>query len=286
MRELVILSGKGGTGKTSITAAFSSLAQNAVFCDSDVDAANLHLVFDPTVIETHIFEGGYLPQINKALCNQCGICTDYCRFGAIKTTPLGELFVDPLKCEGCRLCERVCPPHAITSQRSNNSRWYLSSSRFGPLVHAEMGPGEDNSGKLVTKLRNKAAAVSRVTKAAWIINDGPPGIGCSAIASLTGADAVVVVTEPSAPGLHDLGRVLELIDGFRIPTYAIINKHDLHPSSTQRISAFLESKNIPLIALVPFSENFTSAMVNGQSIIEYAPESEIAGILTRAWEKL
>ena len=286
MKEITIISGKGGTGKTSITAALASLAESAVYCDNDVDAANLHLVFDPEERESHIFEGAWQPEISKETCTQCGICKEYCRFDAIGTIFDGTYEINPLKCEGCRLCERVCPESAIRSERSKNNFWYVSDSRFGILVHANMGPGEENSGKLVTVLRSQARAIAKQKNAHWIINDGPPGIGCAAISSITGAHLVVIVTEPTQSGFHDLKRVTDLVSSFKVPAVAIINKHDLHPPISVDIQTYLSEHNIPVIANVPFSELFVQAILAGKSIIEQSPEGEISLVLQEAWEKL
>ncbi len=285
MKEITVLSGKGGTGKTSITAALATIAKNAVFCDNDVDAANLHLVFDPVEKERHVFEGAWLATIDPELCSQCGICANYCRFDAINEDAHRGFYIDPYKCEGCRLCERVCPEGAISSERSRNNHWFVSGSRMGTLVHAEMEPGEENSGKLVSVLRGKARDIAREEHAAWIINDGPPGIGCAAISSLTGTDAAIIVAEPSRSGLHDLKRIVELIESFNIPAVALINKYDLQPGLSNEIKAFLEARGVSIIALIPFSEIFVHAMVKGVSVVEYDPESEISNILSNAWEK-
>jgi MinD superfamily P-loop ATPase len=283
MKEITILSGKGGTGKTSITAALAAVSENALFCDNDVDAANLHLVLDPEVVETHVFEGAWQARIDPERCTGCGICAEHCRFDAIRKEAGGLMVVNTFKCEGCRLCERVCPEGAIQSERSRNNHWFVSRSRFGTLVHARMGPGEENSGKLVTQLRRRSREIARETAANWIINDGPPGIGCAAISSVTGADAVILVTEPSRSGFHDLQRVVSLVRSFNIPAYAIINKYDIHPGLTDEIAAYLSRENIRTIARIPFSEIFTQAMVGGLSVIEYAPQSEIRAIIAAAW---
>ena len=221
MKEITILGGKGGTGKTSITAALASVMSNAIFCDNDVDAADLHLLFDPKIIETHTFMGAYEATIDTEMCTACGICVEHCRFDAIH--PSGDVFqVNHFQCEGCRLCERVCPVNAITSEQSTRNKWFVSNTRFGKLVHAQMFPGEENSGKLVAEIRGKAREIAKADKLDWIINDGPPGVGCTAISSITGTDHVLLVIESTLSGLHDAKRVAELVRGFKIPLSAII----------------------------------------------------------------
>ncbi len=284
MKEITILSGKGGTGKTSITAAIASVAENAVFCDNDVDAADLHLIFEPEVIEEHTFFSGYVASIDDDKCTSCGICVDYCRFDAIHYKELGGLYINPFQCEGCRLCERVCPVQAISSERNSNNFWYVSNTRMGKLVHAKMGPGEENSGKLVSQVRQRAKEIAKETGADYVINDGPPGIGCAAISSVTGTDAVLLVIEPTHSGLHDAGRVIELIDSFKIPAYALINKYDINREVVSEIETFLEKNNIPLIAKIPFDKQMVESMVKGQTIIEYNPESEITKKIKEVWE--
>ncbi|MBE0655575.1 MAG: P-loop NTPase [Bacteroidales bacterium] len=286
MKELTILSGKGGTGKTSITAALASVAKNVVLCDNDVDAADLHLILKPSIVEEHVFHGGWKAVIDADSCSGCGICQDHCRFGAIHSFKNGTFGIDPLACEGCRLCERVCPNEAIHSERSSNNFWYLSNSRFGYFVHAKMGPGEENSGKLVTRVRKKAQEIAGQTGADWIINDGPPGIGCEAIASLSGTSHVLMVIEPTRSGLHDAERLAELIESFEIPASAVINKFDIHTEVSLQIEKFLNSHGIALLARIPFDREVVEAMVNGQSIVEYRPESEISEIIKDVWHSM
>lgn len=286
IREITILSGKGGTGKTSVTAALAAVSTGAVFCDCDVDAADLHLLLNPEVKESHHFSSGLKAVIDPDQCISCGICKDACRFSAIRQ-PGKELYVvDPYRCEGCRLCERLCPADSIHSVEKMNNKWYVSETRFGPMVHAHMGPGEENSGKLVTTVRNTAKEIAKTQHANFILNDGPPGIGCPVIASLTGVSKVLLVVEPSKTGIHDIKRLVELIRKFEIPGYAIINKQDINPRMTALAEQMLKDHNIPLLGKLDFDERFTEAMVHGQTIIEYAPASPMAQTVILIYKKL
>jgi len=272
MRELTILSGKGGTGKTSITAALASLAKNAVLCDSDVDAADLHLILQPKTLQKEIFEGNYIAKINPELCKNCGVCMEECRFDAIHINPHEEYNINPLQCEGCRLCERLCPENAIKSEKSKNNFWMISDTRYGKMVHAHMGAGEENSGKLVTQVRNKAREIAKAENKDLIINDGPPGIGCPVISSLSGTQMVLLVIEPSKSGLHDIKRLIHLVRDFKIPMKAVINKYDIHLEISSQIAKYLEAEDIPLIGKISFDTAFVEAMIAGKSIIEYCSE--------------
>ena len=286
MKEITILSGKGGTGKTSITAAIGSIASSVVFCDNDVDAADLHLIMKPAIREEHTYIGAWTASIDQSSCIDCGICTDHCRFDAIHPDSHGKLEINPFKCEGCRLCERLCPVQAISSLQSTNNNWYVSDTRFGTLVHAKMGPGEENSGKLVSVVRKRARELAVEGNARYLINDGPPGIGCAAISSLTGTDLVIMVIESTISGLHDARRLYELIQSFSIPTYALINKFDINPLSTAEIEEFLKEKSIPLIGKIPFDRNMVNAMVKGKTIVEYSDQIEASKVIIEAWGKL
>lgn len=286
MKEITVLSGKGGTGKTTLTAALATVAKSTVFCDNDVDAADLHLIFHPEIHEQNAFSSGWKATINEEICTQCGICVDYCRFDAIHDNGDGVLRVNALQCEGCRLCERVCPSGAISSKENLNNFWYVSSTRFGTLVHAKMGPGEENSGRLVSQVRKRAKEIANQTNAQYVLNDGPPGIGCAAISSLSGTDQVLLVMEPSKSGLHDAQRLIELIKSFNIKASAVINKYDINLELTDEIEKFLEASAIPLLAKIPFDKQMVEAMIEGKTIVEYRPNSVIAETMQHVWKML
>ncbi|MBC8488638.1 MAG: ATP-binding protein [Bacteroidetes bacterium] len=286
MTEITILSGKGGTGKTSITVALASLVQNTVFSDCDVEAADMFLIFEPEISEEFTFESGAKAIIEQDKCNCCGKCYDVCRFDAIFYNEDGGLEINPLHCEGCRLCERICPVSAITMLHPENNKWFISESRFGPLIYARMGPGEENSGKLVTTIRKKAKEIAEASSADFIINDGPPGIGCPVISSLIGIDKALLVIEPTKPGLHDILRLIELIEKFKMSAFAIINKYDISETICLEVERKLKELNIPLIGKIPFDEMFTEAMVNRKSVVEYAPNSVASKVINQVWDKL
>lgn len=286
LKEITILSGKGGTGKTSIAAAFASLASNAIFCDNDVDAADLHLILKPAVQKEFNFDSGDKSVIDKEKCSACGLCIDYCRFGAITRDSSGFPSINKFKCEGCRLCERLCPNEAISTISTFNNQWFISNTRFGTLIHAHMGPGEENSGKLVSKLREEARIIAKNSNTNLIVNDGPPGIGCPVIASLTGTDIVLLITEPSVSGLHDAFRMSELIHSFHLPLLVIINKYDINLELTAEIEQTFKKKNVHVIGKIPFDERLVEAMVESKSITEFSPGCTTSKVIRSAWEKL
>jgi len=282
MKEIVIISGKGGTGKTSIIAAFASLVENKVLCDADVDAADLHLIMDPEVKEHHDFESGHTAIINHDKCTECGLCRDLCRWDAISE----DFVVDSIECEGCGVCYYFCPEKAIDFPLNTCGEWYLSETRFGPMAHARLGIAEENSGKLVTLIRQEGKKLAEKNNLDLLLTDGPPGIGCPVIASLGGATAVLIVTEPTVSGRHDMERVAELAAFFKIPAMMCVNKFDLNPSQGEAIEAFARERDVSVIGRVPFDPVFTKAMVQGKTIVEFDGQSEGCVAVKSIWETL
>jgi len=282
MKELVVISGKGGTGKTSLMAAFASIVSNKVVCDADVDAADLHLIMNPSVRERHDFDSGHTAIIDPDRCTRCGLCRDLCRWEAI-----GEDFVvDPIACEGCGVCSYLCPEKAIDFPLNTCGEWYLSDTRFGPMAHAMLGIAEENSGKLVALIRQEGKKLAQAHQFDLLLTDGPPGIGCPVIASLGGATAVLIVAEPTVSGRHDMERVAELAAFFEIPAMLCINKYDLNPEEGDAIETYAREKGVGVLGRIPFDPNFTLAMVQGQTIVEYDAQSAGAHAARRIWERV
>ena len=282
MKELVVISGKGGTGKTSIVAAFASLVENKLLCDADVDAADLHLIMGPDNKEIHDFESGHSAVINQDRCTECGLCRDLCRWGAIDE----KYTVDSIECEGCGVCVYFCPEKAIDFPLNTSGEWYVSETRFGPMVHAKLGIAEENSGKLVTLVRQEAKKLAETKQLDLIVTDGPPGIGCPVIASIGGASSVLIVTEPTVSGRHDMERVAQLAAHFNVPSMICINKYDLNPTETSVIEHIAEEKNITILGRIPFDPVFTKSMIQGQTIFEYNTKSEAADAIKEIWGKI
>ncbi len=282
MKELVVISGKGGTGKTSIMAAFASLAKNKVLCDADVDAADLHLLMDPEIKKHYDFQGGGTAVIDPDTCTQCGLCRELCRWEAIS-----EAFeVDPIECEGCGVCVDFCPEQAIDFPLNTCGQWFISDTRFGPMVHARLGIAEENSGKLVTLIRQEAKKLAEKYKLDLILTDGPPGVGCPVIASIGGATGLLIVTEPTVSGLHDMERVAQLADHFKVPGMVCVNKFDLNIDQTQAIEKLAKEKNITVLGRIPFDPVFTKSMVQGKTIFEYNTESIVGQAVKQIWKKI
>lgn len=280
MRELVIVSGKGGTGKTTITAALVALTSNAVIADCDVDAPNLHLLLGPEIQKTEEFIASKLAVIDPTLCKACGACVTNCRFDAIST----DFQVDPIMCEGCGVCHVSCPYHAIQMQERLSGYVYTSDTSHGPMAHALLLAGESNSGKLVTRVRELARKLAKIKGKQLILVDGPPGIACSAISTITGATAGLVITEPTIAAIHDLVRIIKLFQHFNLPVMVAINKADLNPRRTKEISAFCQQHTIPLVGKLPYDPIMYQAVVAGQPIIEYAPTGKLAKRLKAIWK--
>lgn len=281
MKEIVIISGKGGTGKTSLTASFAYLAENNVLADCDVDAADLHLLAAPEVLHEEDFYGGMKATIDPTKCTQCGSCTDACRYDAISK----DFAVNPLSCEGCSVCYHVCPAEAVTMVERLNGRWFISESRYGPMVHAALRPGEENSGKLVALVRNQAKVLTGKSGKQLLLVDGAPGVGCPVISSVTGADHVVIVTEPTRSGMHDMKRALELVHGFNIPASVVINKYDIAPEMAERIQQMCLEEQTPVLGFVPYDAAVTRAMVHGRSVVEF-DDGDASKAIGRVWEQL
>ncbi len=281
MKELVVISGKGGTGKTSITASLAALAKNKVMVDCDVDAADMHLILKPEIGIKTDFYGGKGAEINQEFCTKCGKCKEVCRFEAITD----DFIIDEIKCEGCGVCFHFCPNGAIKFEEKLSGEWYESSTRVGKLIHAKLGVAEENSGKLVTKIRNHARVVAHKNNCDLIIVDGSPGIGCPVIASISGANLVLIVTEPTLSGIHDSQRVFELTKHFRIPACVCINKFDINLDLTEKIEAFCKENNIELVGKIPYSKEFTEAMIKELTLIEYS-EGEVSKEIKNMWKKL
>ncbi len=282
MRELVILSGKGGTGKTSLTAAFAYLARNNVICDADVDAADLHLLAQPEVKTTTDFMGGGIAEIVTAACTECGTCREVCRFDAIDES----FTVNPISCEGCGVCVDMCPEGAINFPPQKCGEWFISESRFGPMVHARLGIAEENSGKLVSLVRKEARELAEERGHDLLLTDGPPGIGCPVIASISGATALVIVVEPSVSGIHDMLRVADLAAHFQIPGMVLINKFDLNQELTESVEKVAVERNMKVLGRVPFDTIFVKSMVKGVNIFEYVEDSPTLQSVRDIWEKI
>ena len=275
MQEIVVLSGKGGTGKTSITAALATLGQNMLVADCDVDAANMHLILQPENYREEVYVSGSIAHIDADKCTLCGLCVENCRFDALSYGK-NEIIVTEPSCESCFLCATICPEQAIDMMPCNKSRWYEGTYRKGFLLHARLYPGEQNSGKLVSVIRKQARELAKVKQIDTILLDGPPGVGCPVISAVTGTQKVLIVTEPSMSAFHDLLRIVELTRSFKSEIYIIINKYSLSPSVSQKIEQWCEEQNLPIIAKLPYDKTVIEAMLQCKSIVELYPESGIS----------
>jgi MinD superfamily P-loop ATPase len=265
VKEVVVLSGKGGTGKTSIVGSFAALAKGAVLADCDVDAADLHLLLEPAVGQSQEFWSGQVAVIDESKCTQCGLCQELCRFKAIR-----DFKVERISCEGCGFCSRICPTEAIRMEENLSGHWFVSDTRYGPLVHARLGIAQENSGKLVAVVRQQAKTVAEERKLDYIISDGPPGIGCPVISSLSGANLALLVTEPTLSGIHDLERVLGVCRHFGVPALVCINKYDINEENSRQIETYCHRQGVNVVAKIPFDNVFTEAMVQGLPVVGYS----------------
>ena len=280
MKEVVVLSGKGGTGKTSIVGSFAALAQSKVLADCDVDAADLHLLLNPSIKEENEFWSGQVAVIDDKECTQCGLCQDVCRFGAIS-----DFKVDPISCEGCGFCLHICPAEAITMSESLSGHWFISDTRYGHLVHARLGIAQENSGKLVALVRQQAKQIAERDGLDYIVSDGPPGIGCPVISSLSGANLALLVTEPTLSGIHDLERVLGVCHHFGIPALVCINKYDLNEDNTRQIGNYCQKQGIEVAARIPFDNAVTEAIVQGLPVVEYS-QGKVTHEIESLWQHI
>ena len=281
IKEIVIISGKGGTGKTSILSSFAALAENPVLADCDVDAADLHLILRPHVQTDNEFRAGNVALLDHDACIECGKCIELCRYDAISD----EYEIDGLNCEGCGVCAWFCPVDAITMKEKVAGHWFVSDSDYGPVFHARLNYAEDNSGKLVSEVRQAARKFAESDGHELILVDGPPGVGCPVIASITGAQYVLIVTEPTVSGIHDMARVIELTAHFRIDTAVCINKYDLNEDKSAEIETFCAERNVPVIGKIPYDTDFTRAMIESMSVVEYS-DGEASSEIRKLWEKL
>jgi len=280
MKQLTVISGKGGTGKTTIAASFAALAGSKVMADCDVDAADLHLLLRPEIRREERFEGRAVPVIQEDQCIQCGRCMEACRFDAIH-----DYVVDPIACEGCMLCRWVCPVEAIGTQETISGSWFISDTRYGPMVHAKLDIAQENSGKLVTMVRQQARLMAEREGLDYVLIDGPPGIGCPVISAITGVDRVLVVTEPTLSGIHDLERILGVAAHFGIGGMVCINKYDLNRANTDAIRRFCDEKGVPVVGEIPFDPLVVDALVNARTVVEIG-NSPVAEEIRRMWDRV
>jgi len=280
MKELVVLSGKGGTGKTSIAGSFAVLAKSKVLADCDVDAADLHLLLEPVIQQKHEFWSGQVAVIDEEKCTQCGLCQELCHFKAVK-----DFRVDPTSCEGCSFCSHICPAEAITMGENLSGHWFISDTKYGSLVHARLGVAQENSGKLVALVRQQAKLMAEKQGTTYIISDGPPGIGCPVISSLSGANLALLVTEPTLSGIHDLERVLGVCRHFGVPALVCINKYDVNEDNTRQIESYCLSQGVEVTSKIPFDNVVTEAMVQGLPVVEYSDNS-VSREINLMWQNI
>ena len=278
MKELVVLSGKGGTGKTSIVGSFAALARKKVLADCDVDAADLHLLLAPSTSEENEFWSGQVAIIDDGKCTQCGLCQEICHFEAIE-----DFRVDHISCEGCGFCYHICPAEAITMQENLSGHWFISETRYGSLVHARLGIAQENSGKLVAVVRQKVKQIAEANNLDFIITDGPPGIGCPVISSLSGASLALLVTEPTLSGMHDLERIISVCHHFDIPAVVCINKYDINEDNSHQIEGYCYNQKVEVVAKISYDSVVTEALIKGLPVVEYS-QGKVAQEIEKLWQ--
>ena len=284
MKQIVVISGKGGTGKTFLTSSFASISKNKVIADCDVDAADLHLMLSPKIREKHIFKSGKTAVLKDDLCIGCNRCIDVCRFDAI--TQAGKIVeIDPVSCDGCTICARICPTGAISMEEKVSGEWYISDTPYGTLVHARLYIAEENSGKLVSEIRKNASKIAEEEKSSYILIDGSPGIGCPVISSISGTDCAVVVTEPTVSGLHDAERIIKTAMHFGVYPCIVINKYDLNMKMTSKIESYCRNEDIPIVGKIPFDKEVVESIVRGVPIVEYS-KGKIVDLLYGVWDNI
>jgi len=290
MKSLTIISGKGGTGKTTVAASFAAIADKRnvgmVMADCDVDAADLHLILEPEIVREEVFEGGKLAVIDYDVCIECGKCLEHCRFDAISTQEDNgtKYIITPIDCEGCAVCEYVCPEDAITMQIRESGKWFISNTRFGPMVHARLAPGQGNSGMLVSIVRENAEDISVEQNLEYILIDGPPGMGCPVIASISGVDLVLVVTEPTLSAMHDMERIVGLATHFGVKATACINKYDINLRNTREIESYCNRNGVELIGKIPYDDYAIEALVQGIPVVEH-PKASAGQKIELVWQR-
>ena len=286
MKQIVVISGKGGTGKTIFSASFAVLAENHVMADCDVDAANLELLLNSGARQTHLFSGSKTAVMKQEKCSACGQCREVCRFGAVHKEDDGIYRIDPVACEGCAVCSHICPEEAIRMEPAESGKWYISQTDYAPMVHANLGIGEESSGKLVSEVRQNAKKIAKEQNRDLIIIDGPPGIGCPVIASLSGVDLALVVTEPSCSGIQDMERVIQTAAHFQTDIACVVNKFDINLEQTKAAAEWCRKQNVPFLGKIPFDEKIVEAMVQGIPPVAANHNSPGAESIRKVWDKV
>jgi MinD superfamily P-loop ATPase len=287
VKQILIISGKGGTGKTILAASLAALAKNKVMADCDVDAADLYLLLQPSIKEKFIFTGMPKVIIDQTRCTGCEDCIGICRYGAIvkDSDDNSKIVIDPIACEGCQVCTHICPVDAIGVHDNSAGEWYVSETKYGSLVHAKLGIAEENSGKLVSVVRQNATKVAQKENCAYVIIDGPPGIGCPVIASLSGVDLALVVTEPTLSGIHDMERVIGLARHFNVKAACVVNKYDINQVNTKNIFDWCKANDVSVLGKILYDNSVPESIAHGMPIVEYT-DNAVTEAIREIWSKL